>query len=307
MQRRLNSILDCPLPPFCEDVYLLDKNGNVILGRQGSNINIKNIYDTIDKCEIEFINSNIIFSNISPLFLVSAADKGILLDLSLLNKKGVFLAIIPHFSKEQALEIIKTECSFVLLSPKIRELMPLVNERELEADETAFAERIKLLHYSEIYNSQAHGRTNLELADMMLGLARDYSLFVGCDLDCHISGVSIFELQNELCIYSYKFMLLAVCFAVRRYSEQRNARMDICFDDVGISMSVVFEIEDIYKNTKFSELINLVSFARNADFLFEYTQSEKKAFLCGYLWQHSADYEHIKKNPIDLKYEKEGE
>ena len=96
MQRRFNPILDELPTPFCEDVYLLDKNGRVIGARQGTDRKINNIFSIIENSELDFVKENMLFFNIHPLFLVNSIDGVIILDLSLFNKKGIFMAIIPQ-------------------------------------------------------------------------------------------------------------------------------------------------------------------------------------------------------------------
>lgn len=310
MQKKFNPIIDGPPPIFCEDVYLLDKYGKVILCRQESNRKMVNIFDVIDKDEIDFIEENAILSNITPLLLVKSTKGVVILDISLLNKKGVFMAIIPHFSKKQTFEILKTECSFLAISPKIKTEWSLANKRELTNDEHNFAGRLKMLYYLEIYSHHTHGKTNAEIAEMMLDFAHEIASFVGCGIECNIRGISIFEIKNELCIYSYKFMLFIFCFASRIYSEKRYTRIDIYFDEMGIFINLSFEIADIYKNidivTK-TGIINLIKHEQNNRFLLEHLQNERELLFCVYLWQHSADYEHIKKKRTDIIYEMKGE
>lgn len=303
MQRKFNSFTDGSPLLFYEDVYLLDKCGNVILYRQGFDRKIKNIYEIIDRDELDFIKDNITFSNINPLLLVSANDGLVFLDLSLLSKKGIWIAIIPHFSREKTLEIIKLGCSFVLSSPKIQKELQFSIKRDLSDNERIFANRLKMLYRAEIYNSQTHGKTNIELADMMLELVYNFSSFIGCEVECNVCGISIFELKNELCIYSYKFMLFLLCFASYVYSENRCAKIDIHFDKMGIFMNVSFEVDDIYLNTNFDTMTwlnNLINYAKDDKLLLEYTQNNKEILLCGYLWQYSADYEHIKKKSANI-------
>ena len=47
MQRKFNPLIDAPPLLFYEDVYLLDKRGNVILYRRGVDRKMNNIYERI--------------------------------------------------------------------------------------------------------------------------------------------------------------------------------------------------------------------------------------------------------------------
>ena len=108
----------------------------------------------------------------------------------------------------------------------------------------------------------------------------------------------------------YFARMFIFCFASRIYSEKRYTRIDIYFDEMGIFINLSFEIADIYKNidivTK-TGIINLIKHEQNNRFLLEYLQNERELLFCVYLWQHSADYEHIKKKRTDIIYGMKGE
>lgn len=310
MHKNFNPIIDGSLQTFCEDVYLFDRHGNVIFCRQGIDRKIINIYDIVGKECMNFIKKNSVLSNINPIILLESIDGVIFFDVSLLNKKGIFVAIIPHFPKTRVLEIVKSKCSFVLADPKIQENLHSVKARELTREECIFADRLRMLHYFEIYYSQTHGKTNAEIADMMLDFAHGIASFIGCYVECNVRGISVFEIKNELCVYSYKFMLFILCFASRIYSEERKAIIDIYFDEMGVFMNLSFKLADVYDDMNIFELDafdQLLRDAQNDKFLIEYEKNGDNISFCGYLWQHSSDYEHIKKKRIDLIYKMKGE
>ena len=68
-------------------------------------------------------------------------------------------------------------------------------------------------------------------------------------------------------------------------------------------MNVSFEVDDMYRNTSIETmpwLDNLINYAKDDKLLLEYTQNDKEILFCGYLWQYSADYEHIKKKSAKI-------
>ena len=308
MHRNFNPIIEESYPPFFEDVYIVDARGNVITCRQSKRRRFNNIFDVIIKDELPFIKANMAFASLHPFILVDSIYGLMLLNFSIYDQKRIFMAIIPHLSTLSIINVVKSECDYVLISPLIQNDIKLRTVKKLTDEQKDFASRLKVISRVELYYQRLRGMTNVEIADMMTDILYDISNFVGCKLDCEFHGIGIFELKNELCVYSYVYMLTILCFAVRNYSLNQKAKADIFFDEYGISLRISLMNAEACEKKKSvlesPELIYLAKGDKKVQFLIENSTSDAVLSVCGYLWQNQFDDKHIKKKSTELKYDK---
>ena len=122
MLKKFNPILEKTPVIFCDDVYLADKNGDVLSYRQGRERNIKNIFRLLEERELDFVRKNYLLSNFYPFLLVKSSEGLMLLDFALFITNRVFVAIIPHLSEDKILSICKSRFSMQIFpSPSLKE------------------------------------------------------------------------------------------------------------------------------------------------------------------------------------------
>ena len=301
MLRKFTPILyDIPAP-FCEDVYLADKRGRIIASRQGTRRNFDNIFSIIEKEDLEFIHQNVLFFGFQPFLAVKSTRGLMLIDISLVFETGVLVAIIPHLSSEDALSLINTNLKRIVLpSPCVSEMLKSVGLAELTLEQKNLEEIILAIH-CPFPNFDTHGKTNVEIVDIMLDMARRISKFVGCALEINVHGMGIFEIKNELSLSLYKYMLLLLCFAVRNYSENIDATLDIRLDEMGPYVDLTFELASDFKR----EGLDLYDFMGQFDgCTFDVNWNGCVFSVRVYPWQQLYDQEHLKKDPKQLNYEK---
>lgn len=304
MHKKFNPIIQDEPTVFYEDVYLFSDSGKVLTGRHGAK-SIKNIFDLIDKEEFVFVRGNMFFAGLQPLLLVDSDVGPIFIDDTLFGSYRLLVAIIPHFSRQEILTIVKDEIKpITLASNRMKSELEFNNSIALDSSHKEFAQRLLSTHRGPYYY-RVHGRTNGEISMMMSEIAYDYSCHCGCELEITINGVGLYEMKNDLCIDSYVFALTSLLFLARNYSVRRRAKMDIYFNEMGIYLEFGFEMaSEYYGKTLTREAEELKNFQFRASsrlFNCDYYQTEKIFAVRCYPWfkhPNSADLKEPKKEFI---------
>ena len=306
MLKKFNSIIQDQPIIFNEDVYLFLDSGKVLTGRHGEKL-IKNVFDLIDLNEFLFVRENMFFAGLHPILLVESTLGPILIDVSLFGAYRLFIAVIPHFSREEMLALAKDELkSIVKPSPKMKSiLLECEYDVTIEERHREFVERLINTHRGAYYY-RVHGKTNGELSMFMSEIAYDYSVFCGCNLELTVNGVGLFEMQNELCVDSYIFALTSLLFLARNYSKSRRAKLDIFFDEMGVYFEFGFEIcEDYLSLSLLQEAAELKNFKfRSFSRLFDcdFYKSDRVFAVRGYPWFKHPNSANIKQPKIEFIY-----
>lgn len=246
MHKKFKPIIQDKPIIFYENVYLFTDSGKVLTGRHSGEA-LKNIFSLIDSKEFEFIRENMFFSGLKPLLLVDSAKGPIFIDNSLFGSYRLLIAIIPHFSREEALAVIKRQLgNIVFASDKMKTELELCCDFSFDDSHEEFAEVLLNTHRGASYY-RVHGRTNGEISAMMGEIAYDFSRFCGCELDFTAQGVGFFEMKNDLCVDSYIFALASLLFLARNYSSRNKARLDVFFDEMGLYFEFGFEIGEEFR------------------------------------------------------------
>ena len=309
MLKKFNPILEKIPVVFCDDVYLADKNGDVLSYRQGRERNIKNIFHLLGERELDFVRKNYLLSNFYPFLLVKSSEGLMLLDFALFITNRVFVAIIPHLSEDKILSICKSRFSMQIFpSPSLKESFDTAEIIEFDDEQTGFGQNFELIcRANRLYRTR--GLTNVELADLMLDVAHDICDYIGSEIDFEVEGLALFELKNEFCFDSFKFMLITLCLSIRKYSSDRRGSAVIHFDEMGISLSVSFDIAEDYSDLEFLtsalELAYLKKFSYKDGFSCHFDIMDNTFSALGYLWKAPGDFEHIKKDIAEFKYTNE--
>ena len=226
MIKRDNLFCDDLVKVFYEDLYLVDSTGRVISSREGSDRGIQNIFSIFtDSKEMTFLRDNVLIPGRHSFFLLSTCEGPVLLYCPLFLKKRVFLAIIPRISEGEVLSLIKNSLStLILASPRMAEKLNEVSSFELNDQSRAFGRGLVAMHRLKSY-SDTHGKTNDELAEMILDVSASIMDYLGCEIDWEIKGLGIFEMKNEICFDSYQHLLIALCLLIREYSSARSAKL----------------------------------------------------------------------------------
>ncbi len=282
---------------FSEDVYLFTDSGKVLTGRHGREA-LKDVFSLIDSNELSFIYDNMFFAGLRPLLLVDSSIGPIFIDDSLFGAYRLLIAIIPHFSRDEILTIVKNNLnSIVLPSPNMKSELEWEYNIALDASHDEFAARLLATHRGASHY-RVHGRTNGEISMMMSEIACDFSRFCGCELEFNLFGVGLFEIKNDLCVDSYIFALTSLLFLARNYSINAKARMDVFFDEMGVYFEFGFEVADEFKSLSLlqeaKELKNFKFRASSRLFDCDYFQNDRVFAVRGYPW-----FKHP--NSADLK------
>ena len=285
---------------FKEDVYLFTDSGKVLSGRQGREP-IKNIFSLVDKEEQRFVYENMFFAGLQPLLLVDSSIGPIFIDDSLFGTFRLLIAILPHFSRDEILAVVKDKIkSIVLASPKMKKELEWDYKIKFDETHNDFAERLLTTHRG-IYYYRVHGRTNGELSLLLSEIAYDYSHFCGCEFEFNSYGAGLFEMKNNLCVESYIFALTSLLFTARNYSKRGRAKIDVFFDEMGIYFEFGFEIAEEYRSMNLiydaPEVKNFKTWSTNRLFECEFYQNERAFAVRGYPW-----YKHP--TSADLKEER---
>ena len=297
MLKKINPITqDVPIL-FNKDVYLFTDSGKVLTGRHKRET-LNDIFFILDQEELSFIRDNMFFVGLHPLLLVESSMGPILIDDSLFASYRLPVAIIPHFSRDEVLTIVKERLhTIVLPSPKMKVELEWEHNISLDNSHDEFAKRLLTTHRGANYY-RVHGKTNGEISMMMSEIAYDFSRFCGCELEFNIYGVGLFEMKNNLCIDSYIFALTSLLFSARNYSANIKAKMDVYFEEIGISFEFGFEVADEFKSLSLlqeaKELKNFKFRASSRLFDCDYYQNERAFAVRGYPW-----FKHP--NSADLK------
>lgn len=309
MLKKFNPILEEEPIVFYDDLYLADKSGNVLACRQGSDRKINNIFDLLSNSELDFVRNNLLLLNFYPLLLVDSSEGVMILDFSLFISKRVFVAIIPRLSECEVLSVCKNEFSSkIFTSPNMKERFETAAILESDEKQIAFCQNLELYCRANAFY-RVHGRTNVELADIMIDISHDICKFIGCKIDFEVRGISIFELKNELCLDSFRSMLITLCLTIRKYADNRCGTAVIHFDDIGISLEVYFDVAEDYLYAALPTIAPELTFFENSyqmnGFSLICEQNGRVFNALGYLWQKQGDFEHVKKDIAKLTYTNE--
>ena len=309
MLGKLTPILDENPLIFYEDLYFVGKSGNILACRQGSDKNVKNIFELLPKNELDFVHKNILFSNFHPLLLVKSVEGAMILDFSLFLSKGVFIVIVPHLSEDKLLSVCKERFSTKICpSSSMKEHFDAAEILESDDEQMAFINRLNSVFCANSFY-EVIGLTNVELVDLILDISHSICNFVGCEMNFEVCGLDMFEIKNELSLDSLRCMLTSLSFAIRNYSADRSGVATIKFNEIGISLHVNFEIAEEYLDLDLAsyvpELNYLVNDLRLDPLSCVLEQKENAFYATGYLWNIPGDYEHIKKDLAEFKYTKE--
>lgn len=290
---------------FSEDVYLTTDSGKVISGRYG-NEQEKNIFSLIDASELSFIYDNMFFAGPRPLLLVNSNKGPIFIDDLLFGTYRTFIAIVPHFSHDETLAIVKNKMrSIVLPSPKMKEELEWNYNIAFDDSHNEFANRLLSTHRG-VYYYRTAGRTNGEISMLMSEIAYDYSCFCGCALEFNVYGTGLFEMRNDLCVDSYIFALVSLLLSARNYSKSRRAKMDVFFDEMGVYFEFGYELADEFKSTSVliesKEIKNFNFRASNRLFNCDFYQNEHAFAVRGYPWFKHPDSEDLKERRKEFIY-----
>ena len=305
MLKKYNPIIQDKTILFNEDVYLFNDSGNVFSGRQGRE-RVKDIFAIVDKSDIPFIRDNIFFAGLHPLLLVDSRLGPIFIDDSLFATYRLLIAVIPHFSRNEVLAIVKNKLkSITLVSPSIKTELEVIGEVQFDDSHNDFAERLLSTHRGTYYY-RVHGLTNGEIAMLMSEIAYDYSRFCGCELKFNIYGAGLFEMKNDLCVDSYIFSLLSLLFAARNYSAGRKAKMDVFLNEMGVYFEFGFEIANEFKTLSFltdvKEIKNFKFRASSRLFDCDYYQNESLFAVRGFPWFKHPDSADLKERRREFIY-----
>ena len=305
MLKKFNPILQDKTILFNEDVYLFNDSGKVFSGRHGMNC-VKNIFDIVDKGEIPFVRENIFFAGLHPLLLVDSSMGPIFIDDSLFAAYRLLIAVIPHFSRNEVLAIVKNKLkSITLVSPSIKTELESIAKVQFDDSHNDFAERLLSTHRGTYYY-RVHGLTSGEISMLMSEIAYDYSRFCGCELEFNIYGAGLFEMKNDLCIDSYIFSLVSLLFAARNYSASRKAKMDVFLNEMGVYFEFGFEIANDFKTLSFftdvKEIKNFKFRASSRLFDCDYYQNESVFAVRGFPWFKHPDSADLKERRREFIY-----
>ena len=305
MLKRFNPIIQDEPTIFAEDVYLITDAGKVLSGRHGGE-ELKDVFAFICDDELTFIRENMFFSGLKSLLLVDSKVGPIFIDNSLFGSYRTFIAIIPHFSKEETLSIVQNKLkSIVIPSERMKFEVEHCNSVAFDNSHENFVERLLSTHRGAYYY-RVHGRTNGEISMMMSEIAYDFSRFCGCELEVNTSGVGLFEMKNDLCIDSYIFALSSLLFLARNYSLHGKAKMDVFFDEMGVYFELGFELSSEFQGkVLLQDAIEVKNFKlRASSRLFEcdYYQNERVFAVRCYPWFKHPDSADIKEKRREFIY-----
>ena len=305
MLKTFNPIIqDLPIL-FNEDIYLFTDSGKVLTSRQKGQA-LEDIFSLIDHKELEFIRDNMFFVGLHPLLLVDSSIGPIFIDDSLFASYRLLIAIVPHFSRDEVLTIVKERLSSIVLSsPNMKLELEWEHNVSLDNSHDAFATRLLATHRGANYY-RVHGKTNGEISMMMSEIAYDFSRFCGCELEFNVYGAGLFEMKNNLCIDSYIFALTSLLFSARNYSANIKAKMDVYFEEMGIGFEFGFEVADEFKSLSLlqeaRELKNFKFRASSRLFDCDYYQNERAFAVRGYPWFKHPNSADLKENRREFIY-----
>lgn len=305
MLKQFNPIIQEKSIIFNEDVYLIADSGKVIGGRSGQERE-KNIFSLIDDNELSFVYDNMFFAGPKPLMLVNSSKGPIFIDNFLFGTYRSFIAIVPHFSHDEILAIVKNKMrSIVLPSPQMKEELEWDYNIIFDDWHNDFADRLLATHRGVCYYRTA-GRTNGEISMLMSEIAYDYSCFCGCELEFNVYGAGLFEMKNDLCVESYIFALVSLLFSARNYSKSRRAKMDVFFDEMGVYFEFGYELADEFKSISIliesKEIKNFNFRSSNRLFNCDFYQNEYAFAMRGYPWFNHPNSEDIKERRKEFIY-----
>lgn len=81
---------------------------------------------------------------------------------------------------------------------------------ELTDEQIEFADKLLSINRSQLYH-RTHGKTNAEIALMMIEIARDVSLFYGCELEVNTLGLREYDFSSPPSPEAFKFAMTELC------------------------------------------------------------------------------------------------
>lgn len=290
------------LPAICEDIYLCDRRGNVIVARERLVDKITNIFACIDPRDLNFLNGELNSYPSSPFALVNSKIGGLLVDVSAFASLGTLLVIATNLEAVDVLCAAETHLRGELtVAPS---LSLSCDHREPSNESLVLINKLKPL-YTLLAQPHIGAHSVSYEALEALNVIRFFSEVCACSVQVSVRASDVAELENELCIARLCASLACFFTVAHKYSAQRLAEIEVISDAVGVRIECSFDAaEQFSENGLFDIPKELLAFIKNADehfFMCQCRSHEKRITLSAFPWKVKALSSDLKKDKTDIE------